>query len=66
MALEYKTREIRATGRTPEAVSADLADLLNAETTEGWVFDRLQPIIFNSSTTGYFIAIFSRPRTESP
>ena len=64
MALEYRIREIRATGRTPEAVSIDLETLLNEESSGGWALDRIQPIIYNSSTTGYLLAIFSRAAPE--
>jgi len=58
--LEYRTREIRATGRTPEAVSVELAQLLNEEAESGWALDRIQPIIYNSSTTGYLIVVLTR------
>jgi hypothetical protein len=61
MSAEYRTREIRATGRTPEAVSVELQAMLNEESADGWTLDRIQPIIYNSSTTGYLIVIFTRP-----
>lgn len=60
MAAEYRIRELRATGRTPEAVSIDLEAILNEESADGWALDRIQPIIYNSSTTGYLLAIFTR------
>jgi hypothetical protein len=57
---QYKVIEIRATGRTPEAVSADLEVLLNEHAAQGWVYTDTRPIIYNSSTTGYLLIILVR------
>ena len=62
---EFKTREVRATGRTPETVSRELELILNEEATQGWSLERIQPIIYNSSTTGYLIVIFTCARGMS-
>lgn len=58
--LEYKVVDIRATGRTPETVGADLEQALNAAAAEGWTYRDTRPIIYNSSTTGYFLVLFDR------
>lgn len=58
---EHKVVEIRATGRTPEAVTAETQSLLDKGGYEGWELTTVQPIIYNSSTTGYLLLFFSKP-----
>jgi hypothetical protein len=59
---EYKVVDVRATGRTPEAVGADLEQALNAAAEEGWQYRDTRPIIYNSSTTGYFLILLDREK----
>ncbi|MEW2544495.1 hypothetical protein AB0910_01735 [Streptomyces sp. NPDC047002] len=56
----YKIVTVRATGRTPEAVSEQVETELNTALAQGWAFDRIQPIIYNSSTTGYLLLMLNR------
>jgi len=58
--MTYKIVTIRATGLTPEAVSEELERELNNAVADGWTFDRIQPIIYNSSTTGYLLLILNK------
>lgn len=62
--LEYKVVDIRATGRTPETVGADMEKALNDAAAEGWIYRDTRPIIYNSSTTGYFLVLFDRERSR--
>jgi hypothetical protein len=57
---EHKVVEIRATGRTPEAVADETQKLLDTYGCDGWDLKTVQPIIYNSSTTGYLLLFFSR------
>jgi hypothetical protein len=57
---EYEAVEVRATGRTPEAVTGDLGEILKKRSAESWDLQQVQPIIYNSSTTGYLILFFRR------
>lgn len=57
---EYKVVELRATGVSPAAVAERLQTVLNEHAAEGWVRHQMQPVIYNSSTTGYFLLIFER------
>lgn len=56
--------EVRATGVTPEAVAARMQDVLDEHDRDGWTLREIQPIIYNSSTTGYLLLIFERPGPE--
>jgi hypothetical protein len=58
--MTYKIVPIRATGLTPEAVSEELERELNNAVADGWTLDRIQPIIYNSSTTGYLLVILTK------
>lgn len=53
--------EVRATGRTPEAVTEDIRKALVDRQSDGWDLSHVQPIIYNSSTTGYLLLFFRRP-----
>jgi hypothetical protein len=57
---EHKVVEVRATGRQPEVVAADIQSTLDVYDADGWVLMTVQPVIYNSSTTGYFLLIFER------
>jgi hypothetical protein len=62
--LEYKVVDVRATGRAPEAVGADLERALNEASAQGWTYRDTRPIIYNSSTTGYFLILLDRENGE--
>lgn len=57
---EHEVVEVRATGRTPEAVTAELGEVLAKRSADNWELQHVQPIIYNSSTTGYLILFFRR------
>lgn len=57
---EHKVVEVRATGRQPEIVAADIQSTLDDFDADGWELMTIQPVIYNSSTTGYFLLIFAR------
>jgi hypothetical protein len=57
---DHEVVEVRATGRTPEAVTAELGEILAKRSAESWELQHVQPIIYNSSTTGYLILFFRR------
>ncbi|GAA5199971.1 hypothetical protein GCM10023322_76790 [Rugosimonospora acidiphila] len=57
---EHEVVEVRATGRTPETVTAEIGEVLAKRSVEGWDLQHVQPIIYNSSTTGYLILFFRR------
>lgn len=63
--LEYKVVDVRATGRAPEAVGADLERALNEASAQGWTYRDTRPIIYNSSTTGYFLILLDRENTDA-
>lgn len=52
--------EVRATGRTPEAVAADVRVILETRNSDGFHLVQTQPIIYNSSTTGYLLLFFRK------
>jgi hypothetical protein len=58
---ENEVVEVRATGRTPEAVTEEIQKILTARQVDGWDLSHVQPIIYNSSTTGYLLLFFRRP-----
>jgi hypothetical protein len=60
--FENDVVEVRATGRTPEAVTEDIKKTLAAREAEDWQLNTIQPIIYNSSTTGYLLLFFQRER----
>lgn len=57
--------EVRATGRTPEAVTADIQQILDERTAGGFRLAHVQPIIYNSSTTGYLLLFFHRDADQA-
>jgi hypothetical protein len=61
---EHHVVEVRATGYTPENVSERLQQALDEHDAQGWTLQTVQPIIYNSSTTGYLILIFQREAQE--
>ena len=59
-ARRHHVVEVRATGVTPEAVASRTQEVLDAHDADGWRLREIQPIIYNSSTTGYLLLIFER------
>lgn len=59
---EHHVVEVRATGYTPEAVAEKMQAVLDEHDAQGWSLESIQPIIYNSSTTGYLILVFARPK----
>jgi hypothetical protein len=57
--------EVRATGRTPEVVTDEIQSVLTEHEIDGWELKTVQPIIYNSSTTGYLLLFFVRGTTDS-
>jgi hypothetical protein len=57
---ELEVVGVRATGRTPETVTAELGEILAKRSSDGWDLQHIQPVIYNSSTTGYLILFFRR------
>lgn len=52
--------EVRATGLTPETVASDIQELLDRRHADSWDLTHVQPIIYNSSTTGYLLLFFAK------
>jgi hypothetical protein len=57
---EHEVVEVRVTGRVPEAVTESIQEILNMRQAEDWELHTVQPVIYNSSTTGYFLLFFRR------
>jgi hypothetical protein len=58
--IEHKVTEIRATGVVPGVVAEEMERALSSASQDGWVLQSIQPVIYNSATTGYFLLIFQR------
>jgi hypothetical protein len=58
--IEYKVTEIRATGVMPGVVAEEMEKALTAAAVDGWELHVIQPVIYNSATTGYFLLILRR------
>ncbi|MFV2175487.1 hypothetical protein ACFHW2_34425 [Actinomadura sp. LOL_016] len=61
---QHDVVEIRATGNTPESVAAHMQEVLDKHDADGWALQTVQPIIYNSSTTGYLLLVFQREMGE--
>jgi hypothetical protein len=59
--VDYKVVAVRATGVMPEAVASDVEAHLQVAGKEGWELNMIQPVIYNSSSTGYFLLILEKP-----
>lgn len=62
---QHDVVEVRATGVTPESVAAHMQTVLDEHDQEGWRLQSIQPIIYNSSTTGYLLLVFEREKDAS-
>ena len=58
--IEHRIVDVRATGVMPSAVAAEIESTLNEASKDGWTLDRIQPVIYNSATTGYFLLFLQR------
>jgi hypothetical protein len=58
---QHKVVEVRATGRLPEVVTGDIQNALDSHQEDGWELITVQPVIYNSSTTGYLLLFFRKP-----
>ena len=58
--IGQEVTEVRATGRTPEAVTAEIQEILKTRGDANWELCHVQPIIYNSSTTGYLLLFFKQ------
>jgi hypothetical protein len=61
--IEHRVSEIRATGLVPEVVAEAMQRELTEASKDGWELQTVQPVIYNSATTGYFLLIFRREAT---
>lgn len=59
-AHEYKVVSVRTAGEAPEQVARLAERMLNEFEVDGWVLDTVQPVVYNSSTTGYLLLILQR------
>jgi broad-specificity NMP kinase len=57
---EHQVVDVRVTGRTPEAVAENIQQILAEREDQDWDLQTVQPVIYNSSTTGYFLLFFRR------
>jgi hypothetical protein len=62
---EHHVVEVRATGYTPEHVAEEMQRVLDEHDDQGWSLESIQPIIYNSSTTGYLILVFARAKKQA-
>jgi hypothetical protein len=58
--IEHKVIDIRATGVMPGVVGEQVQEALNEASKDGWVLQLIQPVIYNSATTGYLLLILRR------
>lgn len=56
----FKVVDVRTTGVMPSVVAETIEGALNEHENEGWKRNSIQPIIYNSSTTGYLLLGFER------
>jgi hypothetical protein len=63
--FEHKVVDIRATGVMPSVVGEEIGRRLTEESTDGWELQMIQPVIYNSATTGYLLLILRRPAPET-
>lgn len=58
--VEHKVIDVRATGVMPGAVAQEVEKQLTAAAADGWELQLIQPVIYNSATTGYLLLILRR------
>lgn len=57
---QHRVVDVRATGVMPAEVATQVQVELDSAAEEGWELQLIQPIIYNSSTTGYLLLVFAR------
>ncbi|MBF4769383.1 DUF4177 domain-containing protein [Nocardioides agariphilus] len=62
--VEYKVVDVRATGVMPGVVGEQVETVLNEVSADGWQLHMIQPVIYNSATTGYLLLILSRETAD--
>jgi hypothetical protein len=62
--VEYKVVDVRATGVMPGVVGEQVETVLNVFTADGRQLHMIQPVIYNSATTGYLLLILSRETAD--
>jgi hypothetical protein len=60
--FEHSVVAVRATGVMPSVVAAEIEEQLQAADGEGWELQLIQPVIYNSATTGYLLLVLRRTR----
>lgn len=60
MVIEHKVVDVRATGVMPGVVGEAVEKVLNELAPDGWRLQLIQPVIYNSATTGYLLLILQR------
>lgn len=58
--VEHKVIDIRATGVMPSVVGEEIERRLAEAAADGWELQLIQPVIYNSATTGYLLLILRR------
>src|SRR5262249_1689767 len=58
--FEHKVIAVRATGVMPDVVAENMEQVLTEAAGEGWELQTIQPVIYNSATTGYLLLILRR------
>ena len=58
--IEHKVVDVRATGVMPAAVAESIEKAMNDCAKDGWELQLIQPMIYNSASTGYYLLIFRR------
>jgi hypothetical protein len=53
---------VRATGVMPSVVAAEVEERLQEASRDGWELHMIQPVIYNSATTGYLLLVLRRVR----
>jgi hypothetical protein len=60
--FEHKVVAVRATGIVPDVVAEHVERTLSEVDADGWELQTIQPVIYNSATTGYLLLILRRPK----
>jgi hypothetical protein len=63
---ETRVSTVGVVGRHPDAVADDVEATLNAAASDGWRLRTIQPVTYNSSTTGYLLLFVERAAAVQP
>lgn len=58
--MDYKVIAVRATGVMAPAVATEVESELQTAGKDGWDLHMIQPVIYNSATTGYLLLVLKR------